>query len=108
MVTVVVVKKKKSGGMWKGVNKQQLLFLDSCCEEIHLFECLYEIIIPLYCSISAFFIYLIRHKFLQYKITFGKKFCILSNSLRKTCYEMRIINYLHKLNKPAKHEYHSK
>jgi hypothetical protein len=41
MVTVVVVKKKKSGGMWKGVNKQQPLFLDSCREGIHLFGCLY-------------------------------------------------------------------
>jgi hypothetical protein len=65
VVVVVVVKKKKSGGMWKGVNKQQPLFLDSCCEEIHLFGCLYEIIVPLVCSISAFFIYLFRHKFLQ-------------------------------------------
>ena len=55
MVVVVVVEKKKSGGMWKGVNKQQLLFLDSCCEEIHLFECLYEIIIPLVLLNLSFF-----------------------------------------------------
>ena len=61
MVTVVVVKKKKSGGMWKGVNKQQPLFLDSCCEGIHLFGCLYVMPIilhstfsPSYCFIMLF------------------------------------------------------